>query len=314
MDSLFTLDTFSGVRLSFLAEGAANIVYRPIPPPATPSTEADATPDQVNGALPATPPPTEISSVRLDPRLEGKLIRLRKNLSTTVPVTESWDHFRNVVSPLFSENQLVSQTLFQISRDVVRECNAELQCMEKDGRRSQSRHGLYLAEDEKYGTLIDDMTSDDSSMTIEFKPKWLAQSPSAPAKSKRCRTCALRAMKQAKAGRREIREGEAMKRGFCPLSLVSGDRMTVATVVEQLMDSWIYSDLDRMRIGDKLISWVERSSLLQRLKELQEELDPVGVLEADLQSPDFLTAMTLRDCTLFLKVRRHGDHSVHADT
>ena len=173
--------------------------------------------------------------------------------------------------------------------------------MERDGRRPEKRHGVYVDDGEIYGTLVPDMSSDARSMSIEFKPKWLVQSPNAPEGSKRCRTCALRAMKAARSRTsRSARDGEG---GFCPLNLVSGDRYKVSTVVEQLLGSSRFSDLDRMRMGDQLMRWLPKSLLLQRLKHLQETLDPVGVLEADLEAQAFLTAMTLRDCTLFLKVR-----------
>ena len=299
---LFTLDSRSGIRLSYLAEGAANIVYQIVHPPASPSTEADLgfAIDQADGELPATPPPTEISPTTIDPRLQGKLIRLRKNLLTAVPVTESWDHFQNVVTPLFLGSQLVSQTLFKISREVVRNLNAELRRMEIDGRRGQNRHGVYVDENEEYGTLVSDMSSDEWSMSIEFKPKWLLQSPNAPKGSKRCRTCALRAMKQARV--QGTRRSDDSKSGFCPLSLVSGDNSKVNGVVEQLLGSSRYSDFDRLFLGGQLLKWFPQSPLLQRLKQLQRDLDPRGVLEADVRSQNFLTAMTIRDCTLFLKV------------
>lgn len=311
---LYVLDLTSGVHLSYLAEGAANIVYCPVPPPASPSTEADIgfPIDEVDGALPSTPPPTETSTVALDPRLEGKLIRLRKGLSTTVPVTESYDHFYNVLRPLFLDSQLVGQTLFRISREVIIELNAELKCMEKERRRNVNRRGLYLDEDEGYGTLVSDMSSDESSTSIEFKPKWLLQSPSAPKGSKRCRTCALRAMKQAHAKTQGALNSGESKISFCPLSLVSGERPKVAAIVEQLLASSDYSDLDRMRVGAQLIEWIPRSLLLQRLKLLQEELDSVGVFDADLQSQKFSTAMTLRDCTFFLKVPRSCSGAIEA--
>ena len=312
------IDSSSGIRLSYVAEGAANIVYRPVPVLATPSAEADIDfPVKIDDDdLSQTPPPTELSSVIIDPRLEGKLIRLRKSLSTTVPVTESWNHFHNAISPLFLDSQVVSQDLCRISSGIVRNCNLELNDMERDGRRSEKRKGVYLAEDEKYGTLISDMSSDERSVSIEFKPKWLVQSPNAPAGSKRCRTCALRAMKQAEARSNNLQEGHDGKGGFCPLDLLLKDRYRIGDVAEQLLGTSRYSDLDRMRIWDQLITWTMDTPLLQRLKQLQEELDPLGVLEADLSSPNFLMAMTLRDCTLFLKVsisrlaRSHADYMI----
>lgn len=100
------------------------------------------------------------------------------------------------------------------------------------------------------------------------------------------------------------REKDVLKGGFCPLNLVSGDMSRVADVVEALMGGWNYSDMERMRVGDRLMSWARESGegLLGRLRELQGRLDGKGVLEADVTSGEFETAMTLRDCTLFLKV------------
>ena len=296
--SSFIVEPDSGIRLKYLAEGAANIIYRPVGSPPSPSVEADL--DFMPDGTTTTPPPTEIQPLIVDPRLEGKLIRLRKDLSTSRPVTASWDHFHNVVSPLFPESQVVSQTLFRISPKVIKDLNVELRHMEKGGRRPSKRHATYLAEDEGYGTLVKDMSPDETSFSLELKPKWLVQSPSAPPESKRCRTCALRAMRQAP--QQDHQEAEDTKSIFCPLRLASGDRSQVAVAVDQILNSPKYAELRSQHLQELIVAWILDSLLMKRLKQLQIELDPVGVLEADLMSENLLIAMTLRDCTLFLKV------------
>ena len=102
----------------------------------------------------------------------------------------------------------------------------------------------------------------------------------------------------------QAREKDVWKGGFCPLNLMSGDIRRVAVVVEALLGGCNYSDMERMRVGDRLMSWAReaREGLLGRLRELQGALDGMGVLDADVTSAEFETAMTLRDCTLFLKV------------
>lgn len=290
----------TSASLDYLAEGAANIIYRPLGLPQSPSTEADL--DFIPEGRTATPPPKEIQTLTVDPYLKGKLIRLRKDLSTTAPVTNSWNNFHNVISPLFLPSQLVSQDLFKIPPRIVQVLNAELRQQENAGSRPKKRHGTYLAEDEAYGTLITDMSSDEASISLEFKPKWLVQSPSAPQGSTRCRTCALRAMRQA--NQQDSYGSEAAKEGFCPLRLVSGDRSQVKTAVTQMLSSLEFSELRNLHLQDTIVNWIMGSSLIRRLKQLQIELDPVGILQADLGSQSFLTAMTLRDCTLFLKVSR----------
>jgi len=298
MADVFVLERTSGLRLEYLAEGAANIIYKPLSAPQSPNTEADLAfiPD---GSTP-TPPPTELQPLMIDPRLDGKLIRLRKDLSTVLPVTTSWDHFHNVVSPLFLDSQIVSQTLFKISPLVIKDLNAELRQMESHGKRVSKRYGAYIAEDESYGTLISDMSSNEASLSLEFKPKWLVQSPSAPSESKRCRTCALQAMRLASP--KNGHGAEDRRRGFCPLGIASGERRQVAVAISQIMTSSKLSTFRYPHLQGLIMSWILDDSLLQRLKQLQMELDPVGILEANLATQDFLTAMTLRDCTLFIRV------------
>lgn len=289
----------SDVQLVYLAEGAANTVYRI--QAAKPEIGADSDFESTTyGSL--TPPPTEMEPLYLDPSLEGKLVRLRKNLSTTVPVAESYSHYKNIICPLFLEETLVQADIFQPTRDLLRECNADLREMEKADTRPPKRHGLYLAEDEKHGCLITDMSwiFDDSYNCFEFKPKWLIQSPSAPSGSRRCRTCALQAMKS-------TGEDVAKKASFCPLDLVSDDRDKVANVVPHVLGPRSEEDSNDGKeqaenLRTRVVEFLYNNPLLHRLKQVQLDLDPVGVLKADLKSQNFLAAMTLRDCSLFLKV------------
>ena len=299
----------SMITLEYLAEGAANIVYRIILPPPSPSIIADLN-SEPDGSIFDTPPPSEIPALRLDPRLEGRLVRLRKDLPSTIPVLQSQTGFENLIVPLFEKQSmkehLVEQTLVRPSRDLIQNCNAKLRQMEANGSRNRKRHDVYLAESEDYGTLVTDMTSnnDDYYACLEFKPKWLAQSPSAPSNPRRCRTCALTAMRNA---------GELHpKPVYCPLSLISRDKAKVATTINNIiLDSQNRSSFTP-QAQTALIDFIHNSPLLHLLKTLQLEKDPLGILHADLQYPDFLTAMTLRDCTLFLKVPRSGVDEIEA--
>ena len=297
MDSapIFTIGMDDGVQLVYLGEGAANVVYRILP--LDPSISSDLNFESYG---PNTPPPTEIEPLHVDPNLEGRLVRLRKRTSSTTPVADSQNHFENSIKPLFPFENLVQQVLFRPSKGLLRDCNVRLREMEKKGARPAKRHGVYLAEDEMYGMLVTDMSrNDDSCRFFEFKPKWLVQSPSAPQKSIRCRTCALRAMKK------------GARPSFCPLDLMDKDRITPAVCCIMGLDPRRrkeYSDLEKetlVRIRDFLL----KDPLLRRLKQLQTSKDPNGVLEANVISPDFLAAMTLRDCTLYLKV---GQTSIDA--
>ena len=295
--AMLTIGLDDGVQLVYLAEGAANVVYRIRSLPPDPSTSADLNFESYG---PNTPPPTEIEPIHMDPRLQGKLVRLRKRTSSTTPVAESQHHFENMIKPLFPSENLVQQILFQPSKDLLRDCNARLREMENNGARPAKRHDVYLTEDEMYGMLVTDMSCSDESFTFfEFKPKWLAQSPSAPLESKRCRTCALRAMKK------------GSKLGLCPLNLMDKDRIIIAVCRIMGLDPHRLQDYSGSE-GDMLVriqDFLFKDPLLRRLRQLQEDKDANGVMKADFISQNFLAAMTLRDCTLYLRV---GQSSIDA--
>jgi inositol-pentakisphosphate 2-kinase len=48
-------------------------------------------------------------------------------------------------------------------------------------------------------------------------------------------------------------------------------------------------------------AWLSKNTLLPRLRQMQMSLDPVGVLRNDKSNEKFRAAMTLRDCTVFVR-------------
>lgn len=296
--NVLNLDLNPSIELEYLAEGGANVVYR------IRLSSGHGTLSALDLTTAGKPPqPTQLSALGINPQFYGKLLRLRKDLRSTVPVLDSQKYFNTTVQPLFTQHNLVEQLLFKTSTSIIKSCNANLKRMEMDGSRPHKRHGVYLVESESYGTLITDMTCavTDSHASIEFKPKWLVQSPSAPAGSVRCRTCALRAMKS---GTRKPSSDptENLKMGFCPLNLVSDDKAKVAAAAKIVLELCRPEESDNENLKRALVEFLYKSPLLRLLRNLQKEMDPVGVLHADLSQRKFLTAMTIRDCTLFLKV------------
>ena len=308
------------ILLSFYAEGGANIVYRlrpsslatPATPP-SPSTTSDYDEYGPNTPLPTEiPPPWPVQSGRLFPStFEGKLLRLRKNLPTTTPVIAAQECFEEIIKPLFKDENLVDQVLVQLPLGLVENLNMELKSQEKEGGRDARRKGTWLDEAEEMGVLITDMSpegwsGDGGVKCVEFKPKWLAQSPSAPQGARRCRTCALMARRAAVT--REEQEGQVskMKRKwgseFCPLDLAAKEEDRVMRAVEGILAECRSTGLGNEDLRNSIVEFLGTSGLLQRLREIQVKLDPNGVFEADVTKRDFLTAMTLRDCSLFLRV------------
>ncbi|CAG8421730.1 unnamed protein product [Penicillium salamii] len=255
--SLLELPT--GVQLIYLAEGGANVIYRFVNPIDT-----------------------------LPPQLQGKLLRLRKDTAAGITYKEIARNFDTIIRPLFKSDELVDQTLIRLPDILLSRCNEQLRAAERDDQRPRKRHGTYLCLTESFGLLITDMTADDGSILAELKPKWLNQSPSAPETAHRCRTCALREMKN-HASFVGIKE----QRSFCPLDLVSERYENVLRAT-----GLIKGCTDRSRLAHILY----RNPTLLRLQSLQKTEREVGLLGPLAQSRDMSLAMTLRDCTMFVKI------------
>lgn len=140
---------------------------------------------------------------------------------------------------------------------------------------------------------------DDPGATLaELKPKWLYQSPSAPVGSIRCRTCALREMKNF--DMQKIAKKE--KKSFCPIDLVSEQfenvlRATAFIKVAHDNDD-DDDDHDRMRLARILF----QNPTLQNLQSKQKSFREVGLSGPSTLSRENSLDMTLRDCTMFIKV------------
>ncbi len=172
----------------------------------------------------------------------------------------------------------------------------------------------------RLGILLPDMSpTPGTSLTLELKPKWLLQSPNAPSNAIRCRTCAL-----------QIAIPKDKNLYICPLRIVNGNIRDVRGLVYNN----IVQAFQRMSnpstpapplpsaeivdaIVDALLEYLtqgEGSILLRHLRFLQGELDPQGVLKRDSRGAErelfdynLRLAMTLRDCSLFVKIPYHSD-------
>jgi inositol-pentakisphosphate 2-kinase len=250
-----------------------------------------------------------------------KLLRVRKDLPTTLPCAVSHAAWLRIIAPIFCPDQLVQQSLIELRpAALLKRLNAELRHWEQNPRpinrsssspacRPMSRQGVYLANDD-YGLLVTDMTCSkdvleqqepwrltaagrkEGEEVVEFKPKWLTQSLSAPANSNRCRQCAHVARVNAK----RSRTGEPRKALFCPLDLVSNSSADLRRVSSQLV-----GPNRSLAMIERFAKWLETNTLLRNLLSYQKRLDQKGVLVGDVDDENFLAAMTLRDCTVFVK-------------
>lgn len=303
------------LQLTYLAEGAANIIYRISLGPNSPESDKEYT---------------------------DKLLRLRKALPSSSPNLPAYLSLLSRFHPLLPTNSTVGTELVKLPPGIIIRENEGIKELEATLARKESRRGLYLAEDEHYAFLLEDMTPHPSSqksgpeVLVEFKPKWLLQSPSAPTNAKRCRTCALRLKKIAVTHAKNQRKPDNKKKpipanilhsAYCPFDLISEDRQCVrAAVIKMLAGKGavrLPKGLDKLTeaqqetLIDRTTTVLMEGDLLKQLKKIQADLDRQGMvktlagyrdesrLEEDLSGDvgRLATAMTLRDLTLFLRVR-----------
>jgi inositol-pentakisphosphate 2-kinase len=261
------------------------------------------------------------------PFLEDKLLRLRKGVKSStytgdniipplMPTEQVFDYYDQKIRPLFGKNQLVEQIKVAISPSLIASCNEVLNVLESHCRRPDKRVGWHLTDDE-VGLLVTSMASTPSILKrVEFKPKWLAQSPTAPPESVRCRTCALLAFRN-------------KKPQVCPLRLTALNTMPPKSTPNFTPPPWVETSLESREpaaVSDAISFFFSKGKghdILKTLKEQQLLLDPKGVSTlcqstATQSSGDFVQgtaqprhetteeeiaklsmAMTLRDCSFF---------------
>lgn len=273
----------SKIGLTYLAEGAAHVVYR--------ISLSD-------------------SSTTTHPHLVGKLFRFRKSVPSAVPCAQTVANFQNRIAPLFPEHSLVDLKLHLVPDQyaLTAKLNAALEMRELNGSRPVQRRGVYLtpSNEEPHDILVTDMSPrGPNERLVEFKPKWLVQSPSAPSGARRCRTCALREMRtedERRTGEQHSGRGHA---DFCPFDLLSSNDDVLEETVRMLS---LTTEFPRTYVS---IYKEQIQPLLQRLGDLQAEYNNVGLHDFENgEGQDFSISMALRDCSVFVKSRK-GEIGFH---
>ncbi|KAF8475683.1 inositol-pentakisphosphate 2-kinase-domain-containing protein [Kalaharituber pfeilii] len=290
-------------QLQYVAEGAANIIYRfTLQSSFTRSTGGILSPD--------------IGSTHL--------LRLRKALPSGSRNLPAFAALNTVFFPLFPKEFVLDTRIVKIPGGLIDRENEILKKREACGQRLSTRTGLYLVGPppapgtpvdengerstayERYALLVEDMTpaiptldqdgkASHREVLVEFKPKWLAQSPSAPKGARRCRTCALRISKHFKKRGTIINGNGAGTPGhWCPFYLASGDPDKVRLAVQGILSSkgavltgWKkpdggkgdLSDSERSILEDKIVRYFVGSQgkqLLELLRKYQQEWDSEG--------------------------------------
>lgn len=212
----------NSVHFMFLAEGAANAVFRIVP---------CAPHDQDTACFVFEGQKGDILEKK---KLSTKVLRISKGKPKTLRYKEIMEGFENEVVPLFRKNEslaaekpgrsnavnfpinesfeefVMDHEGVTIAPEALKALITELHTHCPDNRHIEPHHL------EERGILLPDMSSVPGSITtIEIKPKWLLQSPNAPRGAYLCRTCALHASRKSK----KTYTGA----WICPLALAAGN-------------------------------------------------------------------------------------------
>jgi inositol-pentakisphosphate 2-kinase len=308
------------VRFEFLNEGAANAVFRIRP----------SRPRVASSFV-------FLCNDMLVPREEmlGKILRVSKGKPKTLRSDEIVAGFEKEVRPLFRPGQpgikmeergimlpggrqdpsaIYPSTSFEqylMDHELVYLSPFVLKVLHHEQHGPWNLPQVNLLEER--GILLPDMSSEPGkSLTIELKPKWLAMSRNAPKDSYRCRTCAMHSWRVAFA---KLPSPPYL----CPLQLMAGNKQLIETVVRHKLRLHCEGHSDEIinTVTERAVKYLTMGPgalLLRHLRHLQVELDPRGVLwepekdDVELCLHRLRLAMTLRDCSLFLRIPYDDKH------
>ena len=254
---------------------------------------------------------------------QGLLLRVAKVRSLGDPLKyDYWRQnkfFQSTIRSILGEYAVHQEPVNLRKSGIVKGLNAFLHSI--DQSRKDKFKGTFVGETD-FGFLVEDMRPqgkhskrrlciyreasqtltavDPECLLIEFKPKWLSQSPSAPKNAIRCRQCAIelqRFITDPSSGRTPAEDRP------CPLALARDAPKQVSSPYRIAPD---LAKRDPQGCLRKALQNTANHKTIQRLRSLQEFYDPFGPLEASPSDPNFSIAMTLRDCTCFVQLRRSG--------
>ena len=226
------------------------------------------------------------------------VLRMRKDVPST-SMAELKVQYEEQIAPLFAFNAslLLPVQLVEIDQQLIDILNSQLIAAEGSVR-PPLRAGVYHPkfEVEPYAMVMANLAHG-TAKVVEFKPKWLVQSPSAPRNAQRCRTCALNTM------RRALGTSGRGDSGFCPFDLLSSNRHILSNALNRI---WT----DKGTLSQFVDVFTERvQPAMRELQQIQRQKGGVGL--SDFLNPedkDFGVAMALRDCSIMLQVGTRDGH------
>ncbi|UNI14264.1 Inositol-pentakisphosphate 2-kinase [Purpureocillium takamizusanense] len=237
----------------------------------------------------------------------GLLLRVAKVPALGHPPTYNYlaqqNFYQGAIKPLLGSYAIRQELVILRKSGIIEELNNYLR--DNDGERKDKFKGTFVGQTD-WGFLVEDMrpAKPEDSTLIEFKPKWLSQSPSAPKDAVRCRQCAmeLRNLIHDPSRSRTMPEKKP-----CPLALDADNAPPQASSPFRIAPQLALTD--EQEHYRAVLSSVARHPAIHDLKLQQIRHDKLGPLNAAPTDPRFVIAMTLRDCTCFVQVHRR-DRSV----
>ncbi|KAL6910630.1 inositol-pentakisphosphate 2-kinase domain-containing protein [Trichoderma evansii] len=245
----------------------------------------------------------------MDAQFQGKLLRVAKAQALgRTPVSSDYylrqqEFFIREIQPHLGDHAVRQELVVLHKSSIVDELNAMLR--DVNHLRKPKFQGSFIGR-ASWGFLVEDMRPNgaDGSMLIEFKPKWLLQSPSAPKNAIRCRQCALELRNCLKS---PGTKAPCPEKKPCPITLANPDcPQQVASpfrIAPQL--SSLHNNERIQAALDKII----HHKAIQALRNCQKSLDHAGPLKP-IPNLDFIVAMTLRDCTCFALIPPSDDEEI----
>lgn len=320
------------VIFEYLSKGAANVVFRiRAPQESTDNEHLFAQVHKLGNA----------ATIILSDRIIGHVLRVSRGKAKHLTVDEIMAGFEHAVRPVFLPGKLeaivardtsedrpdtYTQVTIQLDRDLTSHLMDHERCLLFPGvldhlaSLTEQDTFLFNRDDTSFqarknkGILLPDMSPvPGTSVTLEVKPKWLMQSPTAPSEARRCRTCAM-----------QIAVPKDRDKYICPLKLVNGDQPDINSWVHSMVRSHFESHADLKHLNEpelvasiakRLVDYLvlgQGRVLLRHMQFLQQNLDAQGVLYQNKVQPknvfdhNLRLAMTLRDCSLFVKIPYDG--------
>ncbi|EQL03371.1 inositol-pentakisphosphate 2-kinase [Ophiocordyceps sinensis CO18] len=200
------------------------------------------------------------------------------------------------IKPRLGEYAVHQELVILHKSGVVDRLNRLLQDI--DSTRKKKFRGSLIGQTD-WGFLVEDMRPQDPTecVLIEFKPKWLSQSPSAPKDAIRCRQCAMELRNLI----RDPSDRMLPEHKPCPLALV--DENAPSKVSSPFRIAPHLAPVGRSDHFGQVLGSIVNHPSIRALRAQQDLLDKLGPLYAEPTDP-FLIAMTLRDCTCFAQIHR----------